>query len=111
MSNFNNSFDTPYIKMSDCVFNALFWLKKFNYENIYFKSMSDEKKEYYEEGMNKIYDRYLNDILNDNKESIIFKVFLDYQSEAYLNNTSDKRKVIDFIAGMTDEMFIREIGI
>ena len=107
----NNSLDTPYIKMSDSVFNALFLLKKFNYENIYFKSMSDEKKEYYEEGMNKIYDRYLNDILNDNKESIIFKVFLDYQSEAYLNNTSDKRKVIDFIAGMTDEMFIREIGI
>ena len=105
----NNSMDKPYIKMSDSVFNALFSLKKYNYEHIYKYSLTDKQLEYYKAGMNKIFDRYLNDILNDNHDSIIFKIFLDTQSKNYLNNTSDKRKVIDFIAGMTDDMFINEI--
>ena len=105
----DNSMDKPYIKMSDSVFNALFALKKYNYENIYKKSMSDEKCEYYENGMNKIYDRYLNDIKSNNNDSIIFKIFLDTQSKEYLDKTKDERKVIDFIAGMTDDLFIKEI--
>ena len=105
----DNSMDKPYIKMSDSVFHALFKLKKFNYDNIYKLSMNSKKYEYYENGMNKIYDRYLNDILNNNYDSIIFKIFLDTQSKYYLKNTSDKRKVIDFIAGMTDDLFFSEI--
>ena len=105
----NNSMDKPYIKMSDHVFNALFSLKKYNHEHIYKYSLTDEQLEYYKVGMNKIFDRYLNDIMNNNHDSIIFKIFLDTQSKSYLSNTSDKRKVIDFIAGMTDDMFINEI--
>ena len=104
-----NSMNKPYIKMSDDVFKALFDLKKFNYEHIYKYSLTDKEKEKYKKGMNKIYDRYLSDITNNNKESIIYKVFLNNQVEEYLNNTNDKRKVIDFIAGMTDEMFLTEI--
>ena len=105
----DNSMDKPYIKMSDSVFYALFKLKKFNYDNIYKLSMNSKKYEYYENGMNKIFDRYLNDILNNNYNIIIFKIFLDTQSKYYLKNTSDKRKVIDFIAGMTDDLFFSEI--
>ena len=104
-----NSMDKPYIKMSDRVYKALFDLKKFNYENIYKYSVTSSDLEYYKEGMNKIFDRYLKDIENKNKSSIIYHIFLDSQSEEYLNNTSDKRKVIDFIAGMTDELFYKEI--
>ena len=105
----NNSMNKPYIKMSDSVFKALFDLKKFNYKYIYSKSLSKKELEYYRVGMNKIFDRYLNDIINNNCDSVIFRLFLNNQSDKYLNNTSDKRKVIDFIAGMTDDMFIREI--
>lgn len=105
----NNSMDKPYLKMSDDVYKALFLLKKFNYEHIYSFSMTDEDKEYYRNGMNKIYERYLNDIINSNKDSIIYTIFLNTQSDKYNTETSDKRKVIDFIAGMTDEMFLKEI--
>jgi dGTPase len=59
--------------------------------------------------MNRIYLRYLDDIKNENKKSIIYKIFLNQQSADYMNNTPDQRKVIDFIAGMTDEFFIKEI--
>ena len=106
----NNSMNKPYIKMSDDVYNALFKLKKFNYDNIYKFSLTDNEKEYYRDGMNKIFDRYLNDIKNNNHDSIIYKIFLDSQSNMYLSNTNDKRKVIDFIAGMTDELFFKEIS-
>ena len=105
----NNSMDKPYIKMSDEVFKALFDLKKFNYEHIYKLSMKEEERELYRQGMNRIFDKYLKDIEENNQNSIIFKIFLDTQNEKYLNNTNNKRKVIDFIAGMTDEMFLKEI--
>lgn len=104
-----NSYGKPYIKMSDDVYKALFDLKKFNYEHIYNFSLTDEEKEYYRVGMNKIYNRYLNDIINNNTSSVIFKIFLNDQTEEYNLNTNNKRKVIDFIAGMTDDFFFREI--
>ncbi len=104
-----NSMDKPYIKLSDEVYNALFALKKFNYKHIYDKAMTNKNIEYYRVGMNKIYNRYLKDIESHNTDSIIYKIFLNDQNKLYLDNTSDKRKVIDFIAGMTDDLFINEI--
>ena len=105
----NQSIDKPYIKMSEKVYNALFALKKFNAENIYSQSMSREDKEYYKQGMNILFNDYLNAIEKEEKNNIIYKIFLDNQSQEYLNNTSKKRMVIDFIAGMTDDLFISEL--
>ena len=104
-----NSMDKPYIKLSDDVYKALFALKKFNGKHIYSKAMTSNEIEYYRVGMNKIYDRYLNDIENGNKKSIIYTMFLNDMDKSYLENTNNKRKVIDFIAGMTDDLFINEI--
>ena len=105
-----NSLNKPYIKLSKDVFKAVFELKKFNNEHIYLKSMSSKDYEYYNTGMNKIYNRYLQDIDNKNMDSSIM-IFLNSQSKKYLKETNVKRQVIDFIAGMTDEMFLREINL
>ena len=105
----NHSMNKPYIEMSKEVYQALFDLKKFNYDHIYRFSLTSEDKERYREGMNRIYSQYLDDIHNQRKDSIIYH-FLDSQDSKYLENTSPERMVIDFIAGMTDEMFLREIG-
>lgn len=105
----NESIDKPYIKMSDRVYNALFALKKFNNENIYKYSMTKEELDYYETGINKLYNIYLNDIKSNNKESDIYKIFLNHQDKNYLESTNIKRQVIDYIAGMTDDFLIREI--
>lgn len=61
-------------------------------------------------GMKDIYHRYLLDIENDNIDSLIYKDFLAHQSPNYLTNTSNKQKVIDFIAGMTDDYFVEQIS-
>lgn len=103
------SINKPYIKLSEEVYKALFDLKKFNTKNIYSKSMTSEEKEYYKKGMNILFNDYLNDIENNRKESIIYKIFLDSQTTEYLDSTSKKRMVIDFIAGMTDDLFINEL--
>ncbi len=105
----NESIDKPYIKMSDKVYNALFALKKFNNENIYKYSMTKEELNYYEAGINKLYNIYLDDIKTSNKESDIYKIFLNHQDKRYLESTNIKRWVIDYIAGMTDDFLIREI--
>ena len=107
----NESVNKPYIKMSEPVFKALFDLKKFNYKHIYNKTMTQEEKEYYKEGMNKLFNDYLKDLETNNKESLIFKLFLNNQVSKYLDKNSNKRKVIDFIAGMTDDMFLTQIEI
>lgn len=104
-----NSLDKPYIALSERVYRALFALKKFNGENIYSKSMTKEDIEYYRSGMNQLYHIYLDDINGNRIESVIYTVFLNSQSPRYLKVTDARRKVIDFIAGMTDDMFIREV--
>ena len=103
------SLNKPYIKMSQAVYQALFDLKKFNSQHIYNKSMSQEDREYYRKGMNILFNDYLQDIETNNKDSIIYKIFLDNQHQNYLDSTSPKRMVIDFIAGMTDDLFIHEL--
>ena len=105
----NESIDKPYIKMSDKVYKALFALKKFNNENIYKYSMTKEELNYYEASINKLYNIYLDDIKTNNKESDIYKIFLNHQDKRYLESTNIKRWVIDYIAGMTDDFLIREI--
>ena len=105
----NESLDKQHIKMSDNVYKALFLLKKFNYQYIYSKSMTKEELDYYEKKINKLYHIYLEDIKTNNKDSIIYKLFLDHQDKSYFETTDIKRQVIDFIAGMTDDFLVREI--
>lgn len=101
-----NSYGKPYIKLSDEVYQAILELKKFNYKNIYDKANDKEKIDYYKEAFNKLFSKYLNDLEYIRKNSEIYTLFLDTMDDNYKINTSNKRIVIDFIAGMTDDYFI-----
>ena len=104
------SMNKPYIKLSDKVYKALLDLKEFNTKNIYMKAMTLKTYAYYESGMKKLFKKYLKDIKEKNEDSIINKTFLSDQNQDYIDNTPDERIVIDFIAGMTDIMFDKEIS-
>ena len=56
--------------------------------------------------MNKLYYKYVEDIKNKNKESDIYKVFLNGMDFNYVMNTKPGRIAIDYIAGMTDEYLL-----
>ena len=103
----DNSINKPYIMMSDKVFKAVVKLKKFNYENIYSKATTKKRIEEYKLMYNTLYEHSLNNLKRNNKNSKIYRVFLKDMSKDYLDNTTDERKVIDFIAGMTDDYFIK----
>lgn len=104
----NNSYDKPYIKLSDKVYNAIVDLKNFNYEHIYLKANSKEDIENYENMFNKLFNKYINDLNNHDSESSIYKAFLNNMNDNYKEENSNARIVIDYIAGMTDDYFIRE---
>ena len=101
----NNSYNKNYLALSDDVFNALSELKTFNYENIYSKATPKETIEYWEKSFRKVFDYNLKNI--DNPNSIIYKEFLSKMTDNYVKNTPNARKVIDFIAGMTDDYIIK----
>ncbi len=101
-----NSYDKPYIKLSDNILKAITKLKNFNYENIYYKANTKESLKFYTKVMNELFIYYRDNI--DNKECSINKVFLDSMDKDYLTKTSTNRKVIDYIAGMTDEFILKE---
>lgn len=102
-----NSLDKPYIKLSEEIYTAIKDLKQFNYEKIYYKANSKEDINHYEEMFNTLFNTYLNDLKEKNSKSDIYQVFLGDMCDNYLINTSDEQKVIDFIAGMTDDYFNR----
>ena len=105
----HNSYEKGKIIISKEVYKALNELLKFNYKYVYASANTKETIKYYEEGMNKIYNKYLKDLDDNNKSSNIYKIFLNYESKEYIENNSNKRIVIDFIAGMTDDFFLKEI--
>ena len=103
-----NSLDKPYIKLSDEVFNALEALKQFNYKNIYSKVTTSERMDKYKKMFNDLFNNYLKDLKENNLSSLIFKSYLNNMDESYYNNNSKERIVIDYIAGMTDDYFIKQ---
>ncbi|MBR4231344.1 MAG: HD domain-containing protein [Bacilli bacterium] len=99
-----NSIDLPYLKMSDDVFKAISALKKFNYEHIYSKSLTDKGKKELETKFRTLITKYISDIKNNNSKSTIIGSYLAKMSEEYREN-SPERIAIDYISGMTDDFF------
>jgi len=100
-----NSYGKPYIKMSTPIYNAIKKLKDFNYKNIYYKANTKEQIEGYKIMFDTLFTHYLKCLREKNKNSIIYKDFLDTKAPEYINSNSLERIVIDYIAGMTDDYF------
>jgi dGTPase len=90
------------------VFKALVDLKKFNYEHIYSKANTKEQIDEYKKMFSKLFEIYLKQIEENKIDEDIYKLFLNDMVSEYLQNTNNSRKVIDYIAGMTDAYFIRQ---
>lgn len=103
-----HSINQPYIKMSSEVYKAIKDLKEFNYAHIYEKANNEEQLEKYEIMFKSLFEMYLENIKDKNSDTDIYQVFLGNMNDKYLINTSDEQKVIDFIAGMTDDYFINQ---
>jgi len=106
-----NSFQKSYIAFSPEISDALKSLKDFNLEYIYMNSKIKTNLERIKELFEILFERYLNDVKNENHSSVIFTRFLKDMSYDYIENHSKEEIVRDFIAGMTDKYFLRQCPI
>lgn len=100
------SLDKNYIKMSEKVFKALTSMKKFNYQYIYYRANTKEQIQIYTLMFRHLFDVYMKQI--HQKNSVIYREFLQDRKKSYIEDTTDEEKVIDYIAGMTDNYFFKE---
>ena len=104
----NNSINKPYITMSKKINAAIEELKKFNYENIYHKALTNEEKQKYKEMFEIVFHTNLKYLKQNKQDENIYKIYLSNMNNDYCINNTRERIVIDYIAGMTDDYFIKE---
>jgi dGTPase len=104
----NSSFQNTYIAFSRQVSEALKRLKDFNLERIYMSPKIKKDTDTIKTLFGMLFEKYLDDIENENHSSVIFKGFLEDMSEDYIQNHCKEEIVRDFIAGMTDQYFLRQ---
>ena len=105
-----NSYEKGKIILSKRVFDAMNKLIEFNYKNIYNNANSSTDLRHYEEDFNKLYYYLLNDLDNNKNSSIIYNNFIKNMDEKYVKETCNKKIVIDYIAGMTDDYFVSQLN-
>ena len=102
-----NSLDKPYIKLSPNIYQAIKELKDFNNKNIYQKSLTKKEQLAIKDAFYTVYNYYLQALENNNQNTLIHTIFLNYKSKFYNQKTTSARKVLDFIAGMTDDFLMK----
>lgn len=99
---------SDYIGFSPEVAEAMLLLKKFNYERIYqnpaFKPDFDKIHACY----TSLFEHYLGQLEKETVESDVGKSILVSMSEDYFQKQSTAAMVRDYLAGMTDDFFLRQ---
>ncbi len=107
-----NSIGKNYLCFTKDVFNAIMNLKEWNYKHIYNSKEACKNEKLIKEYFYKLYHLYLeylnpNNIDNNDSKSRLYE-FINERSEEYRKNTNNQRMIIDYIAGQTDNYFLRE---
>lgn len=107
------SYDKPYVKLSDEYFEAIKKAKKENYEKIYnTEKVCGETEQNLRPMMENLYGKLFADLTGGDKNSLIYKHHVNYICSAYCNKnntyaeTEPNLIVADYIASMTDDYFI-----
>ena len=90
---------------------ALRELKSFNYERIYQNPKIKGEVGKIGRMFEMLFELYMEDFAEDNRECDIFSGFLDGMSREYVDSHLPPEVVRDFIAGMTDKFFMRQCNL
>jgi dGTPase len=102
------SMDKNGVGFSPEVSEALSELKSFNYERIYQNPKIKSQVSKIGRMFETLFELYLSDLAQENRQSDLFNGFLDGMSQEYIEAHSAAEVVRDFIAGMTDDFFMRQ---
>jgi dGTPase len=101
-----NSHERDFVAFSSEVSEALKGLKRFNLERIYLNPRMKPHSALIRELFKHLFDRFLEDLEKQRRDSVIFKRFLNGMSDDYFARHQPAEVVRDFIAGMTDQYFL-----
>jgi len=104
-----NSFDHDYIAFDEETSGYLLKLKKFNYARIYTDENVKQSNQIIYRTMGILFEKYMEDLAKNNKDSKIFVHFLNYKQSDYRERFSPAEQVRDFIATMTDRYYNEEV--
>ena len=100
------SLGKPCVSFSEEKGDALKHLKAFNNDRIYTSSKVKEQTPKIKLMFEQLFVLYLRDLKSGNRESYIYREFLEGMAPDYTRKTPPAGIVRDFIAGMTDEYFL-----
>ncbi len=103
-----NSFQNISIAFSPEVSQALKKIKAFNMERIYLNPEIKKHMSLIKKLFRVLFEKYIFDIKKENRQSAISTSFLKDMSKDYTDNHKKEEIVRDFIAGMTDQYFLRQ---
>ncbi|MGC2434666.1 MAG: HD domain-containing protein [Desulfobaccales bacterium] len=102
-----HSFDKNYVGYSPEVGALLKQLKEFNYQRIYNNPRIKEQTSKIEALCQRLFQRFLEDLDQDRRDSQIYREFLAPLDPAYRESHRPAEIVRDFLASMTDAYFLR----
>ncbi len=101
------SLDQDYIRFSPPVAQALGRLKAFNLEHVYTNPAIKTEHPKIAAAYDLLFERYLADLQAERLDSPVYRDFLDRLEQNYKSETPPAGVVRDFLAGMTDEVFLK----
>ena len=101
-----NSLGKPYVTFSEEKGEALRHLKDFNNDRIYTSDRVKEQTPKIRLMFEQLFALYLRDLKSGNRESDVYREFLEGMATDYTRKTPPAGIVRDFIAGMTDDYFL-----
>ncbi|MDO5561134.1 MAG: HD domain-containing protein [Oscillospiraceae bacterium] len=103
-----NSFDKPYLSLSNETYSALMTLMNFNYDKIYKNPVIKNEDDKIRNMFSTLYNKYSEEMNSADKTSSIFRDYIDSYEKEYIESYDDSDKgriVVDYISGMTDSYF------
>lgn len=103
------SYGKEAISLSAASFEALHRLREFNFAKIYTDSRLKVESLKIEQAYGFLFSQLLEELEQKGRESLLWRQFVNNKTAQYQNETSPAQMVVDFIAGMTDNYFVRMV--
>ncbi len=93
------------------VSEALLELKAFNYHHIYLNKSIKADKTKVEQCFAALLAKYVDEIKKEDHGSVVYTRLMKFMDKGYMLDTPEAAIAVDFIAGMTDDYFLRQAGL
>lgn len=104
-----HSYQKDYIALSEEAFEALRVLRRFNFQHIYSHPKLKVESSKIKASYRYLLEWLLQDFKDHQDKSYLWNQFLANKNGKYLSQTDAIQMVIDYIAGMTDNFFVRTL--